>query len=301
LDPLKQLIWGITGKKPREFSDVHSLDKPHIPNDQTELRLLPIRNAAHAVRSDGSRFYPALAEAPSPEQAVQLEILRRRVMEYWVDGVLRHSLYNEVLISLDSREVANAIDAPWKYTVEVSDAMNSGPLNDRDVSVIYDTTGLMLILGEPGSGKTTTLLDLARTLLERARDDIKERVPVVVNLSSWKKQPLTEWISIELSEKYRVPRKIARFWLQNNYLLPLLDGLDEVSTALQPDCVTAINAFIEEMSPPGLAVCCRLNEYRWLPERLKLNGAIRLEPLSSEEVRKYSMPVERNWRRFVRQ
>jgi hypothetical protein len=301
LDPLKQLIWGITGKKPRELSDIHSFDKPDIPNDQTELRLLPIRNAAHAVRSDGSRFYPALAEAPSPEQAVQLEILRRRVMEYWVDGVLRHSLYNEVLISLDSREVANAIDAPWKYTVEVSDAMNSGPLNDRDVSVIYDTTGLMLILGEPGSGKTTTLLDLARTLLERARDDIKERVPVVVNLSSWKKQPLTEWISIELSEKYRVPRKIARFWLQNNYLLPLLDGLDEVSTALQPDCVTAINAFIEEMSPPGLAVCCRLNEYRWLPERLKLNGAIRLEPLSSEEVRKYSMPVERNWRRFVRQ
>ena len=79
LDPLKQLIWGITGKKPRELSDVHFLDKPDIPNDQSELRLLPIRNAAHAVRSDGSRFYPALAEAPSPEQAVQLEILRRRV------------------------------------------------------------------------------------------------------------------------------------------------------------------------------------------------------------------------------
>ena len=51
LDPLKQLIWGITGKKPRELSDVHFLDKPDIPNDQTELRLLPIRNAAHAVRS----------------------------------------------------------------------------------------------------------------------------------------------------------------------------------------------------------------------------------------------------------
>jgi hypothetical protein len=34
-------------------------------------------------------------------------------------------------------------------------------------------------------------------------------------------------------------------------------------------------------------VCCRLSEYRWLPKRLKLNGAIRIEPLSSEEVRKY--------------
>jgi predicted NACHT family NTPase len=102
-------------------------------------------------------------------------------------------------------------------------------------------------LGEPGAGKTTTLLSLARTLLDRARDDINERVPIVVNLSSRKKQqPLAEWISNELSEKYRVPRKIGRFWLHCGYLLPLLDGLDEVETVTQPDCVTAINAFIEE-------------------------------------------------------
>jgi hypothetical protein len=94
-------------------------------------------------------------------------------------------------------------------------------------------------------------------------------------------------ISSELSEKYRVPRKIARFWLQQNYLLPVLDGLDEVQTDMQPDCVAAINAFIEELKPSGLVVCCRFNEYRWLPERLKLNGAIRLEPLSKDEVAKY--------------
>jgi hypothetical protein len=84
-----------------------------------------------------------------------------------------------------------------------------------------------------------------------------------------------------------VPRKIARFWLQQNYLLPLLDGLDEVETSTQPDCVAAINAFVEELNPSGLVVCCRLNEYRWLPERLKLNGAIRLEPLSKDEVAEY--------------
>jgi predicted NACHT family NTPase len=142
------------------------------------------------------------------------------------------------------------------------------------VNVIYDATGLLLILGAPGSGKTTTLLDLARTLLERARDDIRERIPIVVNLSSWnKKQPLSDWITSELSQKYRVPRKIARFWLQHGYLLPLLDGLDEIETSMQPDCVAAINAFIEEFKPSGLVVCCRLNEYRWLPKRLELNGA----------------------------
>ena len=159
-------------------------------------------------------LYPPLAESPDPDNATQLRILRKRVTEYWVDGVLKHSLYNEVLISLGKREVGNAVDAPWKYTVEVSNTTNSAPF-DRDVSSIYDTTGSFLILGEPGSGKTTTLLDLARNLLERAKDDIRELVPVVVNLSSWKqKEPIADWISEELSEKYRVPRKTGNFWLQ---------------------------------------------------------------------------------------
>ena len=291
--PLKRLIWGITGEKPVELSDVPSSEKPATMREAAKCHLLPRRDDHAAVQIgrteiSEARLYPPLAEPPDKEQATQLEILRRRVMEYWVDGVLKHSLHSEVLISLGKRQIDEAVDAPWKYSVEVSDSTNSPPLDNRDVSAIYDATGLLLILGEPGSGKTTTLLELARTLLERARDDIKERVPVVLNLSSWKKkQPLAEWISDELSEKYRVPRKIARFWLQHDYLLPLLDGLDEVETLMQPDCVAAINAFIDELTPSGLVVCCRLNEYRWLPERLKLNGAIRLEPLSEHEVAEY--------------
>jgi DNA polymerase III delta prime subunit len=272
-DPIKQLIWGITGKKP-----------------PAKERLIPENRKSGAARklSSKTRLYAPLLKSPEPEQAAQLEILRLRVKEYWVDGVLRHSLHNEVLISLGKQQMDKAVDAPWKYTVELPYPADSPTLENRDISTIYDATGSLLILGEPGSGKTTTLLDLARTLLERAENDKNERVPVVLSLSSRKKkQPLVEWISGELSEKYRVPRKIAHLWLRDNYLLPLLDGLDEVPTTLQPDCVTAVNAFIDEFNPAGLAVCCRLNEYRWLPERLKLNGAICLEALSANEVAAY--------------
>jgi hypothetical protein len=289
--PLKRLIWGITGQKPAKLSDVPSPEKPATMLEATKSHLLPRRDeqaVTYNVRVSEARLYPPLAEPPDPDNATQLNILRRRVMEYWVDGVLKHSLYNKVLISLGKREIDKAIDAPWKYTFEASNATNSIPLDDREVNVIYDATGLLLILGAPGSGKTTTLLDLARTLLERARDDIRERIPIVVNLSSWnRKQPLSDWITSELSQKYRVPRKIGRFWLQHGYLLPLLDGLDEIETSMRPDCVAAINAFIEEFKPSGLVVCCRLNEYRWLPKRLELNGAICIEPLSPEEVSKY--------------
>jgi hypothetical protein len=234
------------------------------------------------------RPYPAVAKTPNKEQRSQLLVLVDRVNETWVEGVLKKSLYNEVLISLGKRPMDEAVEPPWKQVVTFSSQRNQRLLQDRNITTIFDATGLLLILGEPGSGKTTTLLELAAILLGRVKTDAKERVPIVLNLSSWeKKRPLTEWIADELSEKYRVPRKIAQSWLQNDYLLPMLDGLDELSTAVQPDCVAAINAFIEKSNPSGLVVCCRLNEYRWLPERLQLNGAICIEPLSKDDVDRY--------------
>ena len=232
-----------------------------------------------------ARLYPAIAVPPDEEQRSQLLILLDRVNDQWVEGVFRNSLHNEVLISLGKRPVDEAVEPPWKQRVELPEQRLDLPLRDRNIGTVFDATGLLLILGEPGSGKTTTMLELASHLVERARGEPKERVPVVLNLSGWMSgQALSEWIATELSAKYRVPVKIARSWLASDYLLPLFDGLDEVQANLQPECVAAINEFIDQFKPPGLVVCCRLMEYQWLPERLKLNGAICLEPLSADEV-----------------
>jgi predicted NACHT family NTPase len=54
----------------------------------------------------------------------------------------------------------------------------------------------LLILGQPGAGKTTELLTLALALLDHAEQDAAHPLPVVLNLSSWqpKKLSLEHWL-----------------------------------------------------------------------------------------------------------
>jgi hypothetical protein len=101
--PLKRLIWVITNEKPRELAAVPFLEKPAIMASPAEVQVLPSKGCQFETSKahfgdqgvSKSRLYPPLDEPPNQENRTQFEILRRRVIEYWVDGVLRHSLYNE--------------------------------------------------------------------------------------------------------------------------------------------------------------------------------------------------------------
>ena len=151
--------------------------------------------------------------------------------------------------------------------------------------------GELLILGEPGAGKTTLLLELARALLDRAARDEALPMPVVFPLSTWaaRRPPLAEWLVGELVERYDVPRAVAQAWVAEEQILPLLDGLDEVPAEHRAACVGAINAFRagRRAGLGSLAVCCRAAEYPALGTRLRLRGAVRLQPLTPGQVDAY--------------
>src|SRR5207244_4509616 len=120
----------------------------------------------------------------------------------------------------------------------------------------------LLILGDPGSGKTTTLLELARDLITRAKNDPRQPIPVVFHLSTWTKdQSFVMWLAREIGNKYRISSEMGREWLVKNRLLLLLDGLNEVTPEHRAACVQAINEFGGKTGCPGIAVCSRLEEY----------------------------------------
>ncbi|HEX6383772.1 MAG TPA: NACHT domain-containing protein [Anaerolineae bacterium] len=146
----------------------------------------------------------------------------------------------------------------------------------------------LLILGAPGCGKTTMLLDLARQAIEQAQEDPAQPIPAVFNLSSWsvKQQPIADWLVDELNDKYIVPRKVGKPWVEQDQLLLLLDGLDEVETEYQEACVRALNQFNQESRMP-IVICCRDNEYEVLPLRLRFQAAVFLKPLTPEQIAAY--------------
>ncbi|NEQ74959.1 MAG: NACHT domain-containing protein [Okeania sp. SIO2C9] len=220
------------------------------------------------------------------------QILLNKVKNYWVKGVLETSLHGKVLIELGLEERKNAVNRPWGLLwSDLENPQQELPPGTRIIDK-FDELGAgrtLLILGEPGSGKTTTLLELARDLINRTEADLTQPIPVVFNLSSWegKKQAIADWLVIELHTKYQVSQQIGKAWIQEQKLLLLLDGLDEVSREKREDCVDALNKFCQEYGQTEIVVCSRIRDYEALSSKLKFQAAIYLQPLSLEQIQEY--------------
>lgn len=216
-----------------------------------------------------------------------LESLLRKVRQFWIEGVLESSVHGEALLEPAKETWPDAVASPWERILELPDQTRRPISAAQPLGELFsELRESLLVLGAPGSGKTITLLQLARELLDRAEQRPEEPVPVVFNLSTWSEagDSLRDWLIAELNSKYQIPARIGRAWIDNQQLLPMLDGLDEVATERRDRCAQAINEFAEEVGVPGIAVCCRLEEYEALAVRLKLGGAVHLQPLVAEEV-----------------
>ena len=221
------------------------------------------------------------------------QALLNKVKHYWIEGVLQHSLSNLNFINLDLEARPEALAQPWEALKESIKDPKQDLFQGIQAIDIFDQSvscGNLLILGEPGAGKTTMLLSLAQELTERAEQDIEQPIPVVFNLSSWlvNKQTLAEWLVSELNVKYQVPHKIGQNWVDENLLLLLLDGLDEVRQSDRERCINEINAFRQE-NCVDIIVCSRAKDYAALAHRLNFQNAIYLRPMTLEQIRQSLM------------
>lgn len=216
------------------------------------------------------------------------QALLHKVKNYWIKGVLEHSLQQRSHIHLTLDLKPEAVIAPWQVVDQALDAHPETLPATTHLIDVFDDLGVgrsLLILGDPGSGKTTALLSLARDLTERAERDASHLIPVVFNLSSWscRKQTIADWLVEELNSKYQVPKSVGKDWIENQNLLLLLDGLDEVRADRREACVVALNEFHKHYGPE-IVVCSRSRNYELLAERLQLQAAVELRSLTFEQI-----------------
>jgi hypothetical protein len=178
--------------------------------------------------------------------------------------------------------------------------------NDGKLVRILDAvpTGRLVVLGEPGSGKTMLLVRLVTDLLSKSSRIDGAPVPVLLPLASWNpiKQDLHDWLADQLILYYPTLAEPvrpdnghlsrARALIDGQLLLLILDGLDEISPALRRTALSRINTALR--AEEQIVLSSRTKDYELAVDEsagvgIKLRGSavVMLRDLDPADVRIY--------------
>ncbi|MEM9276025.1 MAG: NACHT domain-containing protein [Cyanobacteria bacterium P01_F01_bin.143] len=253
-----------------------------------EAEIQEYKNTTRKTWDEFGQFNPVAREPITQNEYHQRKTLLNKVKDFWIEGFLKPSLYADTAIKLDLKTRPDAVLRPFEglevLPVELDESF--AELKQTDIYSQIGDGKTLLILGDPGSGKTITLLQLAEKLVNQTEQDLSKPIPVVFNLSSWgqKQQPIEKWLMEEFKDKYQVPKTWSEPWLEQEQLILLFDGLDEVRAEQRNACVRALNKFIATHNLTEIVVCSRVKDYEALSERLQLSSALCIKPLSSKQV-----------------
>jgi serine/threonine protein kinase len=261
------------------------LTSPHhattIPPQHTQIAQMPT--------------VPATLVQPEPPRVLVLQNQNRvrmlRRLQHSYRDLMDQSLQGAAWLDLGLASKPDAVQNAAHLLLHVSNRAVQHLPSGTKISEAYDEAEHeLLILGEPGTGKSTLLLNLAQQLLTRAEQDQTHPLPVILPLSSWavKRPKFEDWIAEQMSQIYDVPRNLSLQWARENGILPLLDGFDEMEESARSACIAAINTYHRDHMAK-LVVCSRTTEYEAAAShyRLALQGAVAVQPLTHEDVDAY--------------
>lgn len=168
-------------------------------------------------------------------------------------------------------------------------------------------TRRLLVLGAPGSGKSVFIIKLALDLLRDRQPGRSQQIPFLVWLASW--NPVTHdlysWLIDQMVKehpflmqpfsKFKGSPSLAAALVDDGFILPLLDGLDEIHETVQVHAIMRMNeAFSEALRTSPLVVTCRTEQYeRTLDSQpsagLFIRGAaaVQLRPPAADDISRF--------------
>lgn len=213
-----------------------------------------------------------------------------------IESKLKNSLYQEARMDLGLEERPEMVGVQLQQLGQERETLPWGThLFDRMTEL--GSGGTLLVLGEPGGGKTTLLMELAKDWLGCTNaKQFDQAIPVVLNLSSWgtyrlpdqKRPTFIDWLTEELYRQYQLPYQVGKTWLRKSGFVLLLDGLDEVRESLRDSCVAALNQFRQEFGMIEIAVCSRIADFQKLKTTLEhFQAAVFIQPLEEAQIEAY--------------
>ncbi len=150
--------------------------------------------------------------------------------------------------------------------------------------------GRVLLLGEPGAGKSITLLHFGRDAVVRRMQDPALPLPIWGLITTWNAEeqtPLAGW----LANAYGAPPDVARIVTEGRALL-LLDGLDELGSERENpqthERYDPRQRFMQIIPANNqIVVTCRVQDYEEIGEKIALKGAVTLQQLTDAQIRDY--------------
>lgn len=195
------------------------------------------------------------------------------------------------MIELGLEERLDGIERPFSALQELPEEIRTSPAGTDMNQVVSQTAEgrTLLILGEPGAGKTTILLKLAQNLIIHFEEDSSQLIPVVFNLPAYVKEwrSFANWLVQELSSKYQVSPAIGKVWVEDQQLLLLLDGLDGMQAERRNAWVYALYEFMQAYGQTEIVICSQIGDYEAISTYLQLQGAICIQSLTLEQINQY--------------
>lgn len=171
--------------------------------------------------------------------------------------------------SLTRDELANKFNSNTR--------MNLSDRNRLSTEKIINAFDKIVILGNPGAGKTTFLKSIALLNLKKGEAIKKRRIPVFISLRDFSQSQLAledflaQQFNLHLSED---SEKLIKRLLLKGKCQVLLDGLDEISISNQNYVIGQINSFSTKFKDNQIVVSCRIGAYHnWFQEFCNLEIA----------------------------
>ncbi|MGQ9908138.1 MAG: HEAT repeat domain-containing protein, partial [Candidatus Flexifilum sp.] len=168
----------------------------------------------------------------------------------------------------------------------------------------------LLLLGEPGAGKTFTLYQYAYEMIRRRQSEgANAPLPILMLCATWPSSPPTP-LSTWIRENWKGLENLREEDLASCLLL--FDGLDELGAERVEKMKDENGKEVERTYDPRLRflqalpesgaviVSTRVEEYEAIGHKARLNGAVTLRPLTDEQIRDYLSNYPLLWQALER-